>query len=156
MHFLITFLASGAYLGYAPVASGTFGTLAAIPLFFLFDELRDVSTVLYLATYIGAVAASCWIAGQAEELFAEHDSGKIVIDEVVGFLATTLFITPTWTNIIVAFLIFRVADVIKPYPASLIDAKWPGGRGVTLDDVVSGLYSNLVMHALVAVGLLAR
>ena len=66
MRFLIQFLASGAFLGYAPVASGTFGTLAAIPLFFVFDDLRQTSTILYLLSFIAFVAAAVWIAGAAE------------------------------------------------------------------------------------------
>jgi phosphatidylglycerophosphatase A len=71
-----------------------------------------------------------------------------VIDEVVGYLAATLFIAPTLPNIIAAFVIFRILDVIKPFPAGYIDKNVPGGTGVVLDDVVSGLYSNVILQIL--------
>lgn len=146
MRSLIIVLASGFGTGYAPVASGTFGSLVGIPLFFAFAPLAASHPFVAILVYIAAVAAACWIAGQAEEVFGEHDSGKIVIDEVVGYLATAMFLPATWTTAIAAFFVFRVLDVIKPYPASAIDARLEGGAGVVLDDVVSGLYGNLVMR----------
>ena len=155
MRTLVIFLASAAYVGYIPVASGTFGSLVAIPMFWGFDALRAASVPLYLLTYVAAVAAACWIAGLAEIYFQEHDSHKIVIDEVVGYLAATMFLPPTWTHTVVAFLIFRALDVIKPYPAGYIDEHFPGGYGVVLDDVVSGFYSNLLVQLLMFVRLMA-
>ena len=92
MRSLVLFLASAGYVGYIPIASGTFGSLVAIPLFFGFDALRNASLPLYLLTYVAAVAAACWIAGQADAYLQEHDSHKIVIDEVVGYLGATLFL----------------------------------------------------------------
>jgi len=153
MRSLVILLASAGYIGYIPVASGTFGSLVGIPLFFGFDVLRSTSVGLYLLTFFAAVAAACWIAGQAEALLNEHDSHKIVIDEVVGYLAATLFLTPTWMHALLAFFIFRALDVLKPFPAGYIDAHFPGGYGVVLDDVVSGLYSNVVVQLLIGVGL---
>jgi len=133
-----------------PVASGTFGTLVAIPLFWAFAGWRDLSVPLYLLTWIAAVALACWIADRAEALLDEHDSGIIVIDEIVGYLGATLFMAPTWKNTLVAFFVFRALDVMKPYPAGHIDRHMPGGAGVVLDDVVSGLYSNVVTRVIVA------
>jgi phosphatidylglycerophosphatase A len=150
MRRLVIFLASAGYLGYIPVASGSFGSLVGIPLFWGFDRLRTASVPLYLLTYVAAVAAACWIAGQAEEFLHEHDSHKIVIDEVVGYVAATLFMTPTWTHAALAFLIFRVLDIVKPFPANYIDKNFPGGYGVVLDDVVSGIYSNLALQLVIA------
>ena len=155
MRTLILVLASAGYVGYIPIASGTFGSLVAIPLFWGFDALRAASVPLYLLTYVGAVAAACWIAGQAEMYLQEHDSHKIVIDEVVGYLAATMFLRPTWTHALLAFMIFRALDVIKPYPAGYIDEHFPGGYGVVLDDVVSGVYSNLVLQVFIVIGVLA-
>jgi phosphatidylglycerophosphatase A len=148
MRSAVVFLASVAYVGYIPIASGTFGSAVAIPLFWGFHHLRGTSVPLYLLTFVAAVAAACWVAGEAEKHLAEHDSSKIVIDEVVGYLAATLFIAPTLTNSLLAFLIFRVLDVIKPFPANRIDKNLPGGPGVVLDDVVSGLYSNVILQIL--------
>ena len=153
MRTLILLLASAGFVGYIPVASGTFGTVVAIPIFWGFDALRAASVPLYLLTYIAAVAAACWIAGQADEYLHEHDSHKIVIDEVVGYLAATLFFVPTWRHALAAFFIFRALDVIKPYPAGYIDEHVPGGVGVVMDDVVSGIYSNLALRVLIAIGL---
>ena len=144
MRRVIVLLASGGFVGYIPVASGTFGTLVALPLYWLFDPLQYVSVPLYLAVYVAMVVAACWIAGRAETAFAEHDSHKIVIDEIVGYLGATLFLAPSWEHTLIAFFVFRALDVIKPFPAGWIDRHMPGGAGVVLDDVVSGLYSNVV------------
>jgi phosphatidylglycerophosphatase A len=143
MRAIVLFLASAGFVGYVPVASGTFGSLVAIPLFWVFDALRAASLALYVSAYCLMVAAACWIAGKAEEILGDHDSHKIVIDEVVGYLAATLFLDPTWQTALVAFVIFRVFDVVKPFPAGYVDEQVGGGAGVVLDDVVSGLYANL-------------
>jgi phosphatidylglycerophosphatase A len=153
MRALVIFLASAGYIGYIPVASGTFGSLVGIPLFWEFDELRGASVPLYLVAFVGAVCGACWIAGKAEGYLNEHDSHKIVLDEVVGYVAATLFLTPTWTHALLAFFIFRALDVLKPFPAGYIDANFPGGYGVVLDDVVSGFYSNAAVRVLIATGL---
>jgi phosphatidylglycerophosphatase A len=69
-------------------------------------------------------------------------------------VAATMFLRPTWTHALLAFVIFRALDVIKPFPAGYIDKHFPGGYGVVLDDVVSGLYSNLVLQVLIVIGVL--
>ena len=146
MRSIFLFLATGAGTGYAPVASGTVGTVVAIPLFFLFDRHRPESVVLYLVFFAVLVIAACWVADRAEELLQEHDSHKIVIDEIVGYLAATLFLEPTWGNVAAAFLVFRIFDIWKPFPAGYIDEHVPGGYGVVLDDVVSGIYANIAIR----------
>jgi phosphatidylglycerophosphatase A len=151
MRRVLLFFASGGLVGYIPVASGTFGSLVAIPIYWLFEPWRHLSVGLYLLTFVAAVAAACWIAGRAEALLQEHDSHVIVIDEIVGYLAATLFLAPTWEHTLLAFFIFRAFDVIKPFPANAIDRSMPGGAGVVLDDVVSGLYANLATRAVMAV-----
>lgn len=148
MRRVIVLLASGGFVGYIPVASGTFGTLVAFPLYWLYEPFRHLSVALYLLAYGLMVAAACWIAGRAETEFAEHDSHKIVIDEIVGYLGATLFLAPTWEHTLLAFVVFRALDVLKPFPAGWIDQQMPGGAGVVLDDVVSGLYSNVVTRLL--------
>jgi phosphatidylglycerophosphatase A len=151
MRRVILFVASGAYTGYIPVASGTWGTLVAFPLYWwVFDPWRRDWVAFYLAAYIAAVVFACWIAGRAEGILQEHDSHVILIDEIVGYLAAPLFITPTWTATLIAFLMFRVLDVVKPFPAGAIDRSLPGGAGVVLDDVVSGIYANVATRALLA------
>lgn len=144
----VIFLASGAYLGYAPVASGTFGTLAGVALYPVFEGLRRFSVPLYVVSFLALVAAAIAIAGEAEELFGEKDSGKITIDEVAGYVAATLFVTPSLWVMIASFLLFRAFDVIKLWPASYFDREVRGGPGVVLDDVISGFYANLALRAL--------
>jgi phosphatidylglycerophosphatase A len=139
----VLILATVGPLGYFPVASGTVGSLAAIPLFLWTADLQQASPVLTVVAFGLGTLLACWIAGKAEEFLNEHDSHAIVLDEVLGYLAATLFLAPTWEHAIVAFFVFRLFDVVKPYPAGLIDARVPGGYGVVLDDVVSGIYANL-------------
>ena len=146
----IIFAASGGFIGYIPVASGTFGTLLAIPLYWAYAPVRQIDVWLYVLGYVAMVAAACWLAGRAEVFLREQDSHKIVIDEIVGYLGATLFLAPTWEHTLLAFVLFRAFDVLKPFPAGAIDARWAGGTGVVLDDVAAGLYSNLVTRALAA------
>ncbi len=143
MRFPILFLATGGFVGYIPVAPGTFGTLVAIPLFWLFASVQRYSMGLSLVVFAVLALAACWVAGRAEAILREHDSHAIVIDEIIGYLAATLFLAPTWNHAVVALLIFRVLDIVKPFPAAYVDERLSGGYGVVLDDVVSGVYANL-------------
>lgn len=149
MRKLVVLLASAGYIGYIPFASGTWGTLVGIPGFWLLDRLAGTPLVAIVVLAV-LILAACWIAGRAEHYFDEHDSGKIVIDEVVGYMAATLFLPFDWKTIVVAFFVFRALDILKPFPANVIDAKLPGGYGVVLDDVVSGIYANVVTRILLA------
>lgn len=146
MRFLTLLIATGGFAGYAPVASGTVGTLVAIPLYVGFDRLLSISPLVYGATFLFAVWGSCRVAEHADALLQEHDSHKIVVDEIVGYLAATLFLPPTWINIVAAFVLFRVLDIVKPFPAGYVDEHFRGGYGVVLDDVVSGIYANLLIR----------
>ena len=151
---MIIFLASGAYLGYAPVASGTFGTLAGVALYPVFEALRNLSVPLYALTFCALVAAAIIIAGEAEVLFGEKDSGRITIDEIAGYVAATLFVRPSLAVVAASFVLFRFFDVVKLWPASYFDREVHGGPGVVLDDVISGLYANLVLRMLAWLGAL--
>lgn len=144
---IILFVASGAGLGYAPFASGTFGSLLGIVLYLALLQVTTsvLPTLVLLAIATGAAIA---IAGRADAILQQHDSGKIVIDEIVGMAIALAGFAPTWLNVIAIFLIFRVLDVVKPWPASHFDRAVPGGAGVVLDDVVSGVYANLIARVL--------
>jgi phosphatidylglycerophosphatase A len=146
MRAFIVFLATGAYSGYAPVASGTVGSIAALPLIYLFVQLWRVSPVAQMSTLILAVVGACWVAGAAEQYLGEHDSGKIVIDEIIGFLTATAFLDLTLMHLAVAFFLFRLFDILKPPPARYFDEKVPGGPGVVLDDVFAGIYANILVR----------
>jgi phosphatidylglycerophosphatase A len=146
MRVLILFLATGAYSGYAPVASGTVGSIAALPLIYLFVQLWRISPVLQMGTLILTIVGACWVAGVAEQYLGEHDSGKIVIDEIVGFLTATAFLDLTRMHLAFAFFLFRLFDILKPPPARYFDEKVPGGPGVVLDDVFAGIYANILVR----------
>ena len=143
----ILFLASGAGLGHAPFASGTFGSLLGIVLYLaLLQVTTSVVPTLVLLAIATVIAIA--VAGRADAIWQEHDSGKIVIDEIVGMAIALVGFAPTWTNVITIFVIFRVLDVVKVWPANYCDREMPGGAGVVLDDVVSGIYANLVARVL--------
>jgi len=131
--------------GFSPFASGTVGTLAAIPFYLV---LSTLALPLYLLTLLAFFFFSCWAAGQAEEIFGEKDSGKIVIDEVIGFLITMTAVSPSWLSITAGFLLFRFFDITKIPPARYFDRNLKNGYGVVLDDVIAGIYACLSLHLL--------
>lgn len=148
MRGLILFLATGAFLGYAPVASGTLGSLAALPLIFVSAALFDLSPALQIVALSVLIGVACWLAGAAEGYLGEHDSSKIVIDEIAGFLCATAWLELTLPRLLIAFALFRLFDIFKPPPARYFDRQMAGGLGIVFDDVVAGLYANLVLRLL--------
>jgi phosphatidylglycerophosphatase A len=147
MRQIIIFLASGAYSGYSPVASGTAGSVVGIILGYLVcAPLWIRSPAAFVMIFIAVFIASCWVAGSAEKIFSEHDSSRIVLDEVLGMIAT-MFLNPTgWIWLVSGFVVFRIFDIIKPFPASYFDRQVGGGAGVMLDDLAAGIYANLVLQ----------
>ncbi len=131
--------------GFSPVASGTVGTLAAIPLYLLMMRLP---LPVYVAVTIVFTLCSCWISGRAEVVFGEKDSSKIVIDEVAGYLVTMVAVPGSWKTVALGFLLFRFFDVTKIPPARYFDRHLKNGYGVVLDDVVAGVYSCISLHVL--------
>lgn len=148
MNFFIKLFATWGGSGYSPFASGTAGTLAAIPLYLL---LSSLPLHLYLITLAAFFFLACWISGKAEVLFNEQDSGKIVIDEVVGYLVTMTAIPMDWRYIIAGFFLFRFFDIVKLPPASWFDRKLKNGYGVVLDDVAAGVHSWIALWLLTRV-----
>lgn len=138
-------LASGGGLGYVPYASGTFGSLLGVALYVALWQ-AGVPVAAMAVGLVLATGIAIWLAGLAEEILQDHDSGKIVLDEVVGMAIALLGFPPTVGNLVAIFVLFRVLDVIKLWPASWIDRQVPGGLGVVLDDVVSGVYANVVAN----------
>lgn len=129
--------------GFSPFASGTVGTLAAIPLYLIMARL---SLPLYLLTAAAFTVFACWVSDRAETEFGEKDSGKIVIDEVVGYLVTMTAVPLSWPWVAAGFLLFRFFDITKIPPARYFDRKMKNGCGVVLDDVVAGVYSCITIH----------
>ena len=147
---LILFIASGAYAGAVPVAPGTFGTLMALPLWLFFNHLP---TGFSLALLLLLVLVAFWSADKAEKILHQADSGVIVIDEIVGFLLTTILISFSWPRFIAAFLLFRFFDIFKPFPVNWCDENLHGGIGVVVDDLVAGIMAYIVLRLLIVMGL---
>lgn len=140
MNRIIVALASGLGSGYSPVASGTAGSLVAIPLVLL---LLPLPVTTYLVTIITFTFLAVWISDHAQILYKQHDSHYIVIDEIAGMLFTFVGQEPHWLTIATGFVLFRMFDIWKPWPCSYIDKHVKGGLGVVMDDVVAGIYANI-------------
>jgi len=148
MSFFIKLFATWGGSGYSPVASGTVGTLAAIPFYLL---LARLPLPVYLLTLTAFFFLACWVSGRAELIFQQKDSGKIVIDEVVGYLVTMIAIPFDWRYIVVGFFLFRFFDIVKIQPARWFDRQLKNGYGVVLDDVAAGVYAWLALWLLTRV-----
>jgi phosphatidylglycerophosphatase A len=139
----ILFLASNAGLGYAPVASGTVGTLAGIPIFYLTAAWPGW---LFLLTWSALLFLSFWVADSAGRIYGVADDGRIVIDELVGYLVTVALLPWSWTTALLGFFWFRLFDIFKPPPARWFDQHFKHGVGVVLDDVAAGLYGAIALR----------
>ena len=140
------FFASGFGSGMSPVAPGTMGTLAAIPLWYIFATILPTwgyIIMLLITALIGIV-----ICQKASDELGVHDHGGIVWDEFVGLWLTMLFAPVSWTAIILGFLIFRFFDVLKPWPIKVIDAQVGGGLGIMLDDILAGVFSFITLQVI--------
>jgi len=131
--------------GYAPVAPGTAGTIAAIPLLLLLSLLP---LYVYLPCVLGIGLVACWAAGRAEIIFGEQDNRRIVIDEVVGLLVAMTAVPLTWPSLLAGLCLFRAFDILKPPPIRLIERTVKGGYGVVLDDVLAGIYAQISLRIL--------
>jgi phosphatidylglycerophosphatase A len=129
--------------GLAPFAPGTFGTLAAIPIYLVFAQL---ALPYYLLVVLLAFIAGVYLCGYTSTALGVHDHGGIVWDEFVGFWITMIAAPPGWQWILCGFVLFRVFDIVKPWPVRIADAKMKGGFGIMFDDVLAGLYALLSMH----------
>lgn len=145
------FIANGFGSGLAPKAPGTFGTVGAVIFFLPLSPMAVNHPFLYLVMVTGFTMVAVWAAEGAEAHYRRHDVGNIVCDEFVGFLIAMTMIPTNWRTVLVAFVVFRFLDIVKIPPAKQIDRGWPGGWGVVLDDVVSGVYANVVMQVLIRV-----
>lgn len=143
MNHFITTLATGFGVGYSPIAPGTLGTLAAIPIYYF---LSAIPFPLYEITLAGFFFLTLWISGQAEIVFGKKDDPRIVLDEIMGFFVTLLWIPKTTWFVLIGFFLFRVLDILKPFPIRHLERRLKGGWGVVLDDVMAGVYANAILH----------
>lgn len=139
-------LATALGAGYAPVAPGTFGSAAGLLLWWLLPQSAGVQ----LAAIVVVFALGAWSGSVAERHFKRTDPGQVVLDEVLGMLIT-LFLNPVgWTGALIGFVLFRIADIIKPYPANKLEALH-GGVGIMADDAMAAVYSNLALRLVLIV-----
>jgi len=142
MNHFVTILATGLGVGYSPVAPGTLGTLVAIPIYYF---LSEIPFPLYEITLAGFFFLTVWISDKAEAVFGKKDDQKVVIDEMMGFFITMLWVPKTVLFVIIGFILFRFFDIVKPPPIRLVE-KARGGFGVVLDDVGAGIFANLILR----------
>ena len=143
MNYFILLLATGFGVGYSPLAPGTLGTLIAIPVYYF---LSEIPSPLYEITLVGFFFLSVWISENAEIFFGKKDDQRIVIDEMMGFLIAMLWIPKTTRFVIIGFFLFRFFDILKPFPIRHLEKKFKGGFGVVLDDVMAGIYGNIILQ----------
>jgi phosphatidylglycerophosphatase A len=139
------FIATAGYCGYFPVAPGTAGSAAGLVVYL---AVRWAGSPLVEAAAIAVIfAAGAWAATHAERFFGGIDPGPVVIDEVAGMLITLAFVPVGWEAMLAGFLLFRVFDVIKPFPANRLE-HLHGGFGIMADDAMAGVYANLALRGL--------
>jgi len=133
-------------VGYAPVAPGTFGSAAGLLLWW---PLHSASAGVQAVAIVALFAIGSWSGSVAERHFGRTDPSQVVIDEVMGMLITLFLIPVGWRGAAAGFLLFRLADVVKPFPANRFE-RLPGGIGVMADDAMAAIYANLVLRATLA------
>jgi len=131
--------------GLSPKAPGTAGTLAAIPLTFF---LIWLGPFFHMTATVVLTIAAIIACEKYEKQIGGHDHSHIVIDEVVGFLITMTWLPLTWQSFAFGFLLFRLFDILKPWPISHFDKKVTGGLGVVVDDVVAGIFANILLQVI--------
>jgi phosphatidylglycerophosphatase A len=129
--------------GYIPIAPGTVGSIIGLLIFWLIKDYASFTIEMFVAAAL--FFAGVWASTIVEQVLERHDPGVVIVDEVVGMLVALMLLPPTITVMFLAFLLFRVFDIIKPYPARWCE-QLSRGWGIMMDDVVAGLYVNVLIH----------
>jgi len=146
MERLAKIVATLGFFGYSPVASGTAGTLIACLVYYLLCG----SMAGYFLVTVVVLILGFWSAGKAEKIFGNIDDRRIVIDEAAGLFISMFLVPFSLKYLIAGFVIFRIFDIIKPQPARACE-KLPGSLGVMMDDIVCGIYTNILLHLLILI-----
>ncbi len=141
----VHFLALGFGSGLAAKAPGTFGTLAAFPLYYL---MMDLPLLTFVLITLVITVVGFWICDKAANDMQVHDHGAIVWDEVAGMLITLIAAPVSWTAVIVGFALFRFFDILKPWPIKLLDRHVKGGFGIMIDDVLAGIFAAICLQGI--------
>jgi phosphatidylglycerophosphatase A len=149
MNFLARIISTGCGIGYFPLAPGTMGALAALIIYWVAPQPGNASflLIIFLLTLVGIYAASITERELITRLGAAKgkDPKIVIIDEIIGMLVSLIAIPKTKKFLILAFILFRIFDIIKPFPARRIE-KLPAGWGIVFDDVIAGIYANLLIQ----------
>ena len=137
----IHFLALGFGSGLLKPAPGTWGTVAGLPVFLAICLFTSTGSLVYLLTVFLMFLMGIYLCGVTARDVGVHDHGAIVWDEIVGLLIALAFFAPTLVNIVLAFILFRVFDIWKPWPIKLLDKHVHGGFGIMIDDVIAGIFA---------------
>lgn len=142
----IGFLATGFGAGRLPGPKGTYGTLVAIPLSLIFSQLP---TIPYLLTIITMVFVAVWVSEQMVRITGNHDPQIVVIDEIVGYMIAMALIPHNIGFMVLAFVLFRICDIVKFWPIRWFEKNLTGGWGVVMDDVAAGVVVQLLLRGLI-------
>ena len=144
----VMFLATGFYIGNIPFAPGSFGSLIGLPLCLALAGIPLTSAVLCTLFFI--LFAVC-IADAAEKILKQNDPGCIVIDEIAGMMVALIGLPFNPITVVIGFIIFRILDILKPFPIRSLDKRIPGGLGVVADDVAAGIMANLLLRIILQI-----
>ena len=139
----VLFLATGFFVGTVPFAPGTFGTIIGLPVCFLISKLNIFLAVICALLFI---FFAIWVAAAAGKILKKEDPAEIVIDEIAGLIVTFVGLPFTPKTAIAGFVIFRAFDIFKPFPIRTFEEKVAGGPGIVLDDVMAGIYGNIILR----------
>lgn len=131
--------------GLAPRAPGTFGTLAAVPIYWV---IQDLSLLLYLLWLLVTFVAGVYWCQRSSQALGVHDHGGIVWDEMFGYWLTMLLAPAGWLWMLLGFVLFRIFDILKPWPIGWIDRRVGGGLGIMLDDALAAVYAWVLLQCL--------
>jgi len=140
-------LATGAGVGYSRFFPGTMGSLVAVPISLALNRLAETMPMFALIVLVGLTVGAIWLSNIAAELLQTKDPQIIVVDEIVGFMIANFLAPRRWTPLLLGFLLFRIFDIAKIYPAARLE-KLPGGFGIVLDDVLAGFYAFVIVQTL--------
>ena len=138
-------IATSLGVGYAPIASGTWGSAAGLVLW----ALLPADTTTQAVWIVGLFIVGSWAAGVTERYYGRTDPGEVVVDEVMGMLLTLFMTGVGWTGAVAGFLLFRLFDIVKPFPARRLE-HLPGGVGVMADDAMAAIYANIALRVALA------
>jgi len=142
----VHFLALGFGSGLVPFMPGTFGSLAAVPLIYFSANLP---VALFITITLVASVVGIYLCGKTADDMQVHDHGSIVWDEVAGMFISFLFVPITAPTLLIGFLLFRLFDILKPWPIGVVDKRMHGGTGIMLDDIIAGIMTCVCMHLVI-------